>query len=354
MMLWMKELDPYIEVIPTNTTAILPIMFKMPGLKTTVHIALYMPTHGKDSDFVSDLAELRNCLDDLAGRSDDPIIYIRGDGNVNPNNSIRVILLQQLITDYNLANIDIGHTTYHHFVGNGRYDSSIDIILQTSSHLVTESVTDILFKHDNPGILSHHDIILSKFTIPVHAPTQRRTVLDSAPKLDHTRTRMDWSEEGKQEYCELVGPYLRQAREDWLDSSSQVSMSVLLSVTSSILTKCATMTNKFKVLGTKTCPKSKSILKVIKLATNKMNKAHNTLKNTEKQKIKNLSTNARIAFNCTKKKFRQSVRQHRLKDSLSRYHKLDSIFTNPSSAFAYIKSCRASKPAKIEHLSVGD
>ena len=92
-MLWMKELDPYIEVIPTNTTAILPIMFKMPGLKTTVHIALYMPTHGKDSDFVSDLAELRNCLDDLAGRSDDPIIYIRGDGNVNPNNSIRVTLL---------------------------------------------------------------------------------------------------------------------------------------------------------------------------------------------------------------------------------------------------------------------
>ena len=69
MMLWMKELDPYIEVIPTNTTAILPIMFKMPGLKTTVHIALYMPTHGKDSDFVSDLAELRNCLDDLAGRN---------------------------------------------------------------------------------------------------------------------------------------------------------------------------------------------------------------------------------------------------------------------------------------------
>ena len=75
-MLWLKELDPFIEVITTNTAAFLPIIFKMPGLKTSIHVTLYMPTHGKDSEFVSDLPELRNCLDNLIERFSDPILYI--------------------------------------------------------------------------------------------------------------------------------------------------------------------------------------------------------------------------------------------------------------------------------------
>ena len=116
--LWLKELDPYIEVIATDTTAFLPIVLKMPGLQTSVHISLYMPTHSKDSEFVSDLAELRNCIDNLVERYTDPIIYILGDGNVNPNNTARVIHLKQLIRDYQLVRIETGHNTYHHFVGD--------------------------------------------------------------------------------------------------------------------------------------------------------------------------------------------------------------------------------------------
>ena len=72
MMLWLKELDPFVEVIKTKSTALLPVLFKMPGLKITLHVTLYMPTHGKDSEFVSDLAELRNCLDEfISSFSDD-------------------------------------------------------------------------------------------------------------------------------------------------------------------------------------------------------------------------------------------------------------------------------------------
>ena len=103
LLLWLKELDPYIEVVSTNTNAFLPVILKMPGLKISVHIALYMPTHSKDTEFVADLAEIRNCLDDLTARFSYPVFYIRGDGNVNPNNTMRVILLQQLMKDYNLS-----------------------------------------------------------------------------------------------------------------------------------------------------------------------------------------------------------------------------------------------------------
>ena len=86
-----KETNGFANTQPYLSTAFL---FNMPGLKTSVHIALYMPTHGKDSEFVSDLADLRNCLDELKVRFSDPTVYIRGDGNVNSNNHVRVTLLK--------------------------------------------------------------------------------------------------------------------------------------------------------------------------------------------------------------------------------------------------------------------
>jgi hypothetical protein len=119
LMLCLKELDPFKEVIPTNTAAFLPVIVKMPGLMTTVHITLDMPNSGKDSEFVSDLAKLRNCIDILNERFTNPILYMRGDANVNANNTTRVILLRQLMNDYNLIRTETGHFTYHHFVGEG-------------------------------------------------------------------------------------------------------------------------------------------------------------------------------------------------------------------------------------------
>ena len=343
LLIGIKELDPYIEVIPTNTPAFLLIILRMPGLKTSVHIALYMPTHSKESEFVSDLAELRNCLDNLTERFD-PIFYIRGDGNVNPNNTARTVLLKQLLKDYNLVRTEVGHKTYHHFVGNGLYDSDIDVILHTAEDNVNETVTKVICKLDNPALLSHHDMIISSFTVPTQPVIQPCVPLEIAPKVDYTRTRILWSEHGQQEYCELVEPHLRQAREHWLDSSSQQSMSVLLSVTNEILTKCATLTNEFKVVGVRRTTRSRNIPKAIRLATNKLIKAHKVIKKHENPKSKSGATRAGDTFACTRKKYRQTVRQHRLKDSLSRYHRLDDIFINPTSAYSYIRSCRKSNP----------
>ena len=189
--MWLKELDPYIEIIATNTTAFLPIVIKMPGLETSVHIAVYLPTHSKDSEFVSDMADLRNCLDDLTAQHSDPVIYIRGDGNVNRNNTARVVLLQQLLSDYGLVRTEIGHKTYHHFVGDGSFDSDLDILLHSQRKSVTESVTKVIRKHDDPTVLSHHDPILSSFTIPGKTTTLPKPLQNIAPKIDHTRTKVD-------------------------------------------------------------------------------------------------------------------------------------------------------------------
>ena len=350
--LWQRELDPHVEVVPTTTSAFLPIVLMMPGLRTSIHMAVYLPTHGKDSEFVSDLAELRNVLDELNERFTNPVIYIRGDGNVNSNNKMRVILLRQLIADYELTETDIGHTTYHHFVGNGSYDSTIDVLLHSSIDQVTETVGEILCIHDYPALLSHHDVILSTFTVPIKEQEVNLAKLVTAPKCNNTRTRIIWSTEGQVKYADLVSSYPREAREKWLDPRSQDSMSVLLSVTNNIMSKCATLTNDFKVLGTKHKTKSKKIPKIIKTANNKMIKAHKKYKIHEKSlgaKHANV-LHSKASFKLTKTKYRQALRQDRLRENLERYKKLGSIFSKPSSAYSYLRSCRQSKATRIDQL----
>ena len=60
MLLWRKWLDPYIKVVNVASSAFLPIVVAIPGSHISVHVALYLPTHGQDTEFVSELANLRN------------------------------------------------------------------------------------------------------------------------------------------------------------------------------------------------------------------------------------------------------------------------------------------------------
>ena len=355
MMLWSRQLDPYIEVISTSSSAFLPIIFKMPGLRISIHVTIYLPTHGKDSQFVSDLADLRNCLDELVERFTDPIIYVRGDGNVNPNNTVRVILLQQFIQDYSLVKTELAHNTYHHFVGNGKFDSMIDILLNSSEVNCPESVLEIMCKHDHPAMLSHHDIIVSQFSIPVLEEVPVVSDLISAPKLDHTRVKILWTPEGQADYAELVGPHLRHAREQWLDSTSQVSMSVLLSTTNEVLCRCATKTNEFINLGKQSIVKSKQTPTPIRITKDKMNKAHKSFKLAAVSQHATLHQKLQFkhAFSNAKKVFRKTVKQSRLHENIEGHMKLDKILDeNPSNTFGYLKSCRKTKAKKIELLSV--
>ena len=47
--MWRKWLDPHISVHHVQSCAFLPLVLKLPGARTSVHIALYLPTHGKDA-----------------------------------------------------------------------------------------------------------------------------------------------------------------------------------------------------------------------------------------------------------------------------------------------------------------
>ena len=172
----------------------------------------------------------------------DAVFFIRGDSNVNRKNHNRVALLDQLLRDFSLNRVSIQHSTYHHFVGGGQFDSDKDVLLQSSKAGENEKVEKIICKKENPLVLSHHDIILSKFSLAARKSPPKSQQLGKAPRIAKKRERVVWSPQGIHEYQELVGPQLRNLREAWLDPSSTVSMSVTLQLTNFLLTKAASTT----------------------------------------------------------------------------------------------------------------
>ena len=107
MVLQRKYLDPYVKVIETSSTEYLPMLLTVPGCRLSVHVALYLPTHGKGKEFVSELGSQMICRDSLVNNYSDLCIYLRGDGNVNLENKSRVTLLNSFKEQFSLLSTPI-------------------------------------------------------------------------------------------------------------------------------------------------------------------------------------------------------------------------------------------------------
>ena len=349
LLLWRKDLDPYVSVYPVQSTSFLPIILQMPGLPISVHIALYLPTHGKDGEFVSELASLRICIDEISLHHPDCLIFIRGDCNTNKKNLRRVSLLQQLQRDFSLKRVHIPHNTYHHFVGNGSFDSDIDVILHTDESYVEEKVDKIICKHDNPLLLSHHDIILSSVSLPLHTVTEEGTELVTAPKLPNERVKITWSDEGVKRYQISVAPQLRLMREAWLDSASPASLSVLLELTNLVMSSTASSSNKTTSLAKRPTVKAAPTPIAVVEAKRNLTKANRKKKHAKDDKT------AKEMFKKAQRDYKKAVRVCRVKAGYKRDKQLFSILThNPTSLYNFIKSSRNSASTEIQKLTVGD
>ena len=128
MVMWKTKLSPFIQVLPATSTSVLPVLLSIPGVAPSVHIAIYLPTSGKEAEFVSALADLEVCLEELRENYKCPI-YIRGDCNVNVKNKTRAAIFQHFCTKHCLVNLDLDHPTHHHFLGNGLSDAQLDVLL---------------------------------------------------------------------------------------------------------------------------------------------------------------------------------------------------------------------------------
>ena len=85
MALWRQDLDPFISNHPVTSAAFLPLILQPPGCITSIHIGVYLPTHGREQEFFHELTELSHTMEVLQTEYPDSPIYLRGDFNVNKN-----------------------------------------------------------------------------------------------------------------------------------------------------------------------------------------------------------------------------------------------------------------------------
>jgi len=175
------------------------------------------------------------------------LFFVRGDSNVNIKNKSRVHLFNAFLNDFALTRVNISHNTYHHFIGQGKYDSNIDVILNPVSINDMEVVREIICRNRSANHSSHHDAIISTISL---LPTKFKIIDPEpalspslAPRLPNERIKIKWTAEGVPIYKSIIGDLLHQLRDLFLINESESCFSLLIDCTNFLLNTCASKTN---------------------------------------------------------------------------------------------------------------
>ena len=135
-------------------------------------------------------------------------------------------------------------------MNNGLSDSTIDVLLSSkescdgSVNHSQESLIKILCSKTHPCIDSTHDAIISSVSlksVPLPTPSDDNV---TAPRIQHTKHKVVWSEEGVIAYQNLLSQSLPSLKSSYEGATEAGSASVLFEVTNSVLTSAAKLTNK--------------------------------------------------------------------------------------------------------------
>ena len=353
LVMWKTELDPYVLPLPTTSPAFLPILLQIPGYSPSIHIALYLPTSGRDPDFVSSLSLLDSFIDEIALTHDCPI-FIRGDANCNPRNLQRSALLKHFCSKHKFLSIDFGHPSHHHFTGSGLHDTQLDVVLHQTSSTPSEVLSNIICKLGNPLVDSAHDIIISVCTLPAHTPIPQDISENiTAPKIVNNRVKVKWSDDNVPLYQELIGENLARLRQTWSDPSP-AAVSLLLQSTNDVLNTAAAASNKTVQLGRTFRPKptknpdvtaaQATVLRLSKLAKNL-----SSSNSSESQLLdaKRAVSAARSAC----KRLSNAAAEQACRDRDTLLHTV--LDSNPRALFKSIKASKSGTSTKIQSLKVG-
>ena len=128
--MWRHIHEPSIKRMPFSSSSFATIVFTPPSSSPSIHVTLYLPTAGKDEEFVIEAVKLYDHLTELNRTYPEHSLFIRGDANVNPKDNKRLMILNSILSRFDLKRIDILHNTYHHFMGEGQSDSKLDVLQQ--------------------------------------------------------------------------------------------------------------------------------------------------------------------------------------------------------------------------------
>ena len=354
MAMWHLSLNPFITVLPTDSPSFLTILLKLPAAVASLHTVIYLPTAGKEEQFVATLARLQEHVEEIRTLHPNSPHFLRGDANCNQNNLARHTLFLHFCSSLSLTRVHLNHPTYHHFVGDGAFDSEIDVLLYHGKD-VKEDLINIVCKLDSPFVNSNHDAILSRCFIPCAPVCPPEKDLVVAPRIPNARTKIIWNDEGILEYERILGSSLADLRFRWGNFSSLSSLSMLLSTTYKILSFAAVSTNKSIDLSSARSKKA-SISPDVRSGERNVLKSKKLLDNIIKNNpTKEAVEDARINLVTARATLRQAVRAEHSKLRNERDKNLFNILTtNPSSVHHAIKASKNASPSDIQNLKVGN
>ena len=211
MVFWHKSLSPFLKVLPTCSPSFVSVLLSPPGILPSLHTAVYLPTAGKDGDWLATIMDLENHVAENVERYGDVAVFLRGDFNASSKNKFRAAILGAVTDRLNLHRVTIWHPTYHHFTGGGASDSDLDLLLYGGGLDVHESLVDVKCKFKEPLMFSHHDLLVSVCSIPPRKSEEIDTSKNiTAPRIPNDRFSTKWSDEGVSEYSDMLSSLLPQ------------------------------------------------------------------------------------------------------------------------------------------------
>ena len=180
---------------------------------TTLAISLYLPTTGKDEEYLACLDELSLYIRDNSSGND--TVLIGADSNCSGKSSPRrVQALHKFCTDHSLLVVRSPGPTFHHH--NGVSTSNIDYFLISRSLNVKIRNITIQCTQDYPQNLSSHDPVLCTLMTPntVQAPLQD---LYTHTYTEFKNSCLVWKDDCLPQYQALAGQLLLKCEEYFPD-----------------------------------------------------------------------------------------------------------------------------------------
>ena len=358
LILWHKYLDPYVTVHIADSSSFLPIVLDLPGWKTMVHIATYLPTAGKEAEYLDSIASMKIALENLVERFDSPAVFLRGDCNTSSANITRSAVFSSFLADLSLVKLDLNHNTYHHFLGQGSSDSDLDVLLYSDQIGNVEKLLAIHCKNQDCHINSHHDLLVSTCSVP-HAVVPPPDISKNtvAPRLTNDRHKIIWNEESINEYEQVLSLHLPRIRQQWLDSTSKISMTILLECTEMILSQTALLLNKSVSLSTIKSTKSASIPQHIQRSNRRLAETAKKLRvqSNSPEYTSEIVAKTKLKYKHMKAEHQKLVRLRIWEESKTRDSKIFSICSShPDKLFLAVKSLRKTAGIAVKKLKVFD
>ena len=203
--MWHESLNSNIVNIKNQPDRFTGIKIKFEG-QSILAISVYLPTSGKDDEFLDCLAELSLFISE--NNSDAGAILIGTDSNCSEKSSPRRIQgFKQFSDEHNLLKVCNQEPTFHHH--NGLSSSNIDYFLISSNCGPKLKKISLQCNQMHPLNFSSHDPVTAILAVPCAVEVCKQ-VKHNHTYTEFSQTRVIWKEENIGEYQRLAAKALSE------------------------------------------------------------------------------------------------------------------------------------------------